>query len=146
MSLTVCLRSLRAVKLMSLCREPFVATFWQLSLPELAVPYNAYEATSTRLETSIKRLEGWISLRSTTSDWAEAYRTNKAELANLLSKFKDEKVKQEQLVADVATRMASARASLMPSMCLRHSHSLRTLADPSLAIDQRSLPLKISDA
>lgn len=102
-----------------LCREPFVTTFWQLALPELAVPFDAYEATVTRLETSIKRLEGWISLRSTTSDWADAYRSNKAELANLLSKFKAEKIKQEELVAAVATRMTAASASLLPGMCLQ---------------------------
>ncbi|KAG7531987.1 hypothetical protein FFLO_03926 [Filobasidium floriforme] len=94
--------------------EPFMVTFWQLGLPELAVPDKAYARTISRLEASMARLETWTALRSLTAEWVDAYRSNKVELGALVDKIKAEQRDQEKLVATAAARLDSEKDNWFP--------------------------------
>ena len=82
-----------------------MVSFWQLALPEITVPAEAYTATITRLRSSISRLDTWINTRTTTAEWVDAYRLNKIELSTLADKLSTEQEEQEKVVAAAATRL-----------------------------------------
>ena len=98
-----------------------MVTFWQLGLPELAVPDKAYAKTISRLEASMARLETWTALRSLTAEWVDAYRSNKVELGALVDKIKAEQRDQEKLVATAAARLDSEKDHWFPGECVTYS-------------------------
>lgn len=98
-----------------------MVTFWQLGLPELAVPDKAYARTISRLEASMARLETWTALRSLTAEWVDAYRSNKVELGALVDKIKAEQRDQEKLVATAAARLDSEKDHWFPGECVTYS-------------------------
>jgi hypothetical protein len=94
-----------------LIREPFIASFWQMALPELRVPGEAYKLAVARFESSILKLDGWLLNRNLTSDWIEAYRSNKAELSSLSAKLKIEEELQKKVVETAASRVSSEKST-----------------------------------
>jgi hypothetical protein len=91
-----------------------MVSFWQLALPELAVPVKAYATTISRFEASMARLETWTGLRSLAADWVDAYRSNKMELVTLVDKLRAEQQDQEKLVATAAARLDSEKNHWFP--------------------------------
>jgi len=102
-------------------------SFWQLALPELAVPAKAYSSTIARLEVSIARLDSWTGLRSLSVDWVDAYRSNRMELSGLVDKLKAEQQEQEKLVTTAAARLDGEKNHWFPG-----THTFLSLRSSSL--------------
>jgi hypothetical protein len=59
-------------------REPFITTFWQLSLGELEVPEKTYAEIITRLNGMASQLNDWSQPNVALNRfWIEAYRSNR---------------------------------------------------------------------
>ena len=107
--------------------EPFVVSFWQLALPEITVPTDAYAATIARLRSSISRLDTWINTRTTTAEWVDAYRVNKTELSTLADKLSTEQEEQGKVVTTAAARLDVEKMYWFAGKCNKGLSSTRLI-------------------
>lgn len=95
--------------------EPFAATFWSLTLPELGLPETTYGEVSDRLKTLVNKLGEWsrrdVALND---DWAKAYSRDREFASSRIKDLAFELEEQKRIVTDARARLEKEAKMWLP--------------------------------
>lgn len=96
--------------------EPFAATFWSMTLPELGLPEATYQEVADRLKSLTNKLTEWSRRGVALNDeWAKAYARDRDFATNRARQLSGEVEQQRQIVQTTRQRLEKESRAWFPT-------------------------------